>query len=354
MAWGGNWFFLTRAARRRARARQRGAAHRDHHPRSRTRCAPTASRAATGPRSTTSSCSGRRTRPDADARNFVLCPGGAYDRSPCGTGTSAKLAVLAARGKLRLGERWRQESITGSRFEGWLEERDGALVPRIRGRAYVTGARHALLRRPGPVPGGILGRFMSASSPSVIVVGAGVVGAACAEALAVEGCRVSVLEAAFPAAGATGAAMGHLVVMDDSRGAVRAHRVLAAALDRARAVAARGRGGRPVRDALGRRGRRGARPLPEEGGRTTRRTASASSCWTPRALRRSRAAAAAGARRRAARAAGPRRLPSRGRAAVSRAGPARSGRRSRPASPWRRSSPDARARAAAGTKPISS
>ena len=78
-------------------------------------------------------------RPDADSRNFVLCPGLAYDRSPCGTGTSAKLAVLAARGKLRPGERWRQESITGSRFEGWLEERDGVLVPRIRGRAYVTG-----------------------------------------------------------------------------------------------------------------------------------------------------------------------------------------------------------------------
>jgi len=78
-------------------------------------------------------------RPDADSRNFVLCPRLAYDRSPCGTGTSAKLAVLAARGKLRPGQRWRQESITGSRFEGWLEEKDGGLVPHIRGRAYVTG-----------------------------------------------------------------------------------------------------------------------------------------------------------------------------------------------------------------------
>ena len=78
-------------------------------------------------------------RPDADSRNFVLCPGLAYDRSPCGTGTSAKLAVLAARGKLQPGQRWRQESITGSRFEGWLEEKDGGLVPHIRGRAYVMG-----------------------------------------------------------------------------------------------------------------------------------------------------------------------------------------------------------------------
>jgi proline racemase len=78
-------------------------------------------------------------RNDADSRNFVLCPGLAYDRSPCGTGTSAKLAVLAARGKLAPGRRWRQESITGSLFEGWLEEKDGVLVPHIRGRAFVTG-----------------------------------------------------------------------------------------------------------------------------------------------------------------------------------------------------------------------
>ncbi len=78
-------------------------------------------------------------RPDADSRNFVLCPGLAYDRSPCGTGTSAKMAVLAARGKLAPGERWRQESVTGSLFEGWLEEKGGALVPRVRGRAFVTG-----------------------------------------------------------------------------------------------------------------------------------------------------------------------------------------------------------------------
>ena len=78
-------------------------------------------------------------RPDADSCNFVLCPGLAYDRSPCGTGTSAKMAVLAARGKLAPGRRWRQESITGSLFEGWLEERGGALVPRVRGRAFVTG-----------------------------------------------------------------------------------------------------------------------------------------------------------------------------------------------------------------------
>jgi 4-hydroxyproline epimerase len=75
----------------------------------------------------------------ADCRNFVLCPGGAYDRSPCGTGTSAKLATLFARGELALGQRWRQESVTGGLFTGWLTRNGEALVPHIRGRAFVTG-----------------------------------------------------------------------------------------------------------------------------------------------------------------------------------------------------------------------
>jgi 4-hydroxyproline epimerase len=82
--------------------------------------------------------SGPPRRPDADSRTFVLCPGGAFDRSPCGTGTSAKMAALHARGKLRLGELWRQESITGSLFTGWLSQEDNHLIPHIRGHAYVT------------------------------------------------------------------------------------------------------------------------------------------------------------------------------------------------------------------------
>ena len=78
-------------------------------------------------------------RSDADARNFVLCSGGEYDRSPCGTGTSAKMAVLHARGELGVGERWRQESVTGGLFTGWLTEAaDGSLVPHIQGTAFVT------------------------------------------------------------------------------------------------------------------------------------------------------------------------------------------------------------------------
>ncbi len=78
-------------------------------------------------------------RGDADARNFVLCPGLAYDRSPCGTGTCAKMAALFAHGKLAIAQRWRQEGITGSVFEGWLQDQGTALVPRLRGRAFVTG-----------------------------------------------------------------------------------------------------------------------------------------------------------------------------------------------------------------------
>ena len=79
------------------------------------------------------------TRADADCRNFVLCSGGEYDRSPCGTGTSAKMAALHARGALAVGAPWRQESITGSLFTGWLTQApNGDLVPHIRGTAFVT------------------------------------------------------------------------------------------------------------------------------------------------------------------------------------------------------------------------
>lgn len=78
-------------------------------------------------------------RSDADSRNFVLCSGGEYDRSPCGTGTSAKMATLYARNELKVGEPWRQESVTGSLFTGWLTTRNGELVPHIRGTAFITG-----------------------------------------------------------------------------------------------------------------------------------------------------------------------------------------------------------------------
>ena len=83
----------------------------------------------------------------AHSRNFVLCPGKAYDRSPCGTGTSAKLACLAADGKLAEGEPWVQESLIGSTFVGryrWLDRAKGQIMPTLSGTAYVTG--ESLLR----------------------------------------------------------------------------------------------------------------------------------------------------------------------------------------------------------------
>ena len=94
----------------------------------------------------------------ADSKNFVLCPGKAYDRSPCGTGTSAKLACLYADGKLKSGQIWRQESIVGSVFEGSIEVTGEELFPIITGTAYVTGESKLLLDADDPFRTGIVTR----------------------------------------------------------------------------------------------------------------------------------------------------------------------------------------------------
>ena len=91
----------------------------------------------------------------ADSRNFVMCPGKAYDRSPCGTGTSAKLACLAADGKLRPGEPWVQASITGSQFEGHFEWDGERVLPFITGRAYMTADSTLLIDEQDPFAWGI-------------------------------------------------------------------------------------------------------------------------------------------------------------------------------------------------------
>lgn len=74
----------------------------------------------------------------ADSKNFVLCPGGAYDRSPCGTGTSARLACLAADGELAEGQLWRQQSVVGSIFEARYRRHEAGVRPSITGHAYVN------------------------------------------------------------------------------------------------------------------------------------------------------------------------------------------------------------------------
>jgi 4-hydroxyproline epimerase len=152
VAWGGNWFFLVSehgqvidlrhidalteyAARVRAAVNAQGYPLVDH-------VELFAPPAAAG----------------AHSRNFVLCPGKAYDRSPCGTGTSAKLACLAADGKLAEGEEWIQESVIGSRFGAryrWSDRAKGEIIPTITGTAHVTGEATLMLDPKDPFCFGI-------------------------------------------------------------------------------------------------------------------------------------------------------------------------------------------------------
>ena len=93
--------------------------------------------------------------PGVDSKNFVLCPGKAYDRSPCGTGTSAKLACLYADGKIKEGQIWRQESIVGSIFEGSVKVEGGKVFPSIKGSAFVNAEADLLLNPKDPLCMGI-------------------------------------------------------------------------------------------------------------------------------------------------------------------------------------------------------
>jgi len=92
---------------------------------------------------------------NVDSRSFVLCPGGAWDRSPCGTGTSAKLACLAADGSLKPGEPWRQESIIGSVFEGTYESGGDRIIPSVTGTAWVNSEATLILQKNDPFRLGI-------------------------------------------------------------------------------------------------------------------------------------------------------------------------------------------------------
>ena len=150
VAWGGNWFFLV-----------------DQHP-FRDTIRPASAEAMTEwawrvrkavnvvhPEVDHVELFGPPENPAHQSRNFVLCPGKAWDRSACGTGTSAKLACLAADGKLAPGEVWRQESTTGSVFEGTVEFDGAEVVPTIRGTAHVTAESTLLLDSTDPLLWGI-------------------------------------------------------------------------------------------------------------------------------------------------------------------------------------------------------
>lgn len=91
----------------------------------------------------------------ADSRNFVLCPGNAYDRSPCGTGTSAKIACLAADGKLAPGAVWKQASVIGSVFEASYAMDGGKVIPTLRGRAHISAEATLLIEDEDPFGWGI-------------------------------------------------------------------------------------------------------------------------------------------------------------------------------------------------------
>ena len=93
--------------------------------------------------------------PENSSRNFVLCPGASFDRSPCGTGMSAKMACLYADGKLLEGQVWRQEGFLGTHFTGSIEARGEAVLPTIEGRAWITAESIHVFEEDDPFPGGI-------------------------------------------------------------------------------------------------------------------------------------------------------------------------------------------------------
>lgn len=110
-------------------------------------------------------CGPSSTPNQSDGKNFVLCPGGVFDRSPCGTGTSAKMASLAADGVLSEGEIWRQEGILGSVFEGRfsvmseanVKEADGPVIlPTVVGSAWVTAESTLIIQQDDPCASGIV------------------------------------------------------------------------------------------------------------------------------------------------------------------------------------------------------
>ena len=93
--------------------------------------------------------------PEADSKSFVLCPGKAYDRSPCGTGTSAKLACLYSDGKLQAGQIWKQQSVVGSIFEGSVQLDGDKIIPTITGEAWVMSEGTILVDERDPFGKGI-------------------------------------------------------------------------------------------------------------------------------------------------------------------------------------------------------
>jgi 4-hydroxyproline epimerase len=154
IAWGGNWFFLVADHRLELRPRNRNTLM------AATMAVRNALEAA-GIRGEGGAVidhiefTSAAEDPANSGRNFVLCPGAAFDRSPCGTGTSAKLACLYADGKLAPGETWRQEGILGTVFEGSVHVAGEVVIPTIKGSAFVTAESTLLFDERDPFREGI-------------------------------------------------------------------------------------------------------------------------------------------------------------------------------------------------------
>ena len=157
VAWGGNWFFLVEA-RGLPISAENTAALTSFATQVRQSLKAAGVYGANGAEIDHIEIFGAASQPRADSRNFVLCPGLAYDRSPCGTGTSAKLACLFADGKLQPGEVWRQESVIGTMFDAsfTVDANDpGRVLPHITGEAYVTGESMLIFDDADPLRWGI-------------------------------------------------------------------------------------------------------------------------------------------------------------------------------------------------------
>jgi len=154
VAWGGNWFFLVNDHGQRLTLDNLEALT-DFTSRIRDALARSGITGADGHEIDHVELFGPSELEGVDSRNFVLCPGLAYDRSPCGTGTSAKLACLFADGKLSEGEVWRQESIVGSVFEGKVSVVGDKIRPSIKGSAFITAESDLILDASDPFCMGI-------------------------------------------------------------------------------------------------------------------------------------------------------------------------------------------------------
>lgn len=152
IAWGGNWFFLANSLQ------EELSLDRAHHLFDLTWRIRRALAAQGYPEVDHIELFAPPQTPDAHSKNYVHCPGGAYDRSPCGTGTSAKIACLAADGKLQPGEPWIQESFIGSRFDcsyRWEKAEGQAVIPSIMGTAFVNAEASLLIDPRDPFAWGI-------------------------------------------------------------------------------------------------------------------------------------------------------------------------------------------------------